>query len=204
MHMFGKILLVIGIAIVFVMVVMSGKELFYKGPQYSDYFGKSPEARVEITDQAQCEEVGGKWFEPGEDPRVPRPPVAPVAPVAIDEEGSERELAGRCDEGFEKREAFNKARDEHKRNAFIALMLIGIGTFIGGLVVTAIKATDAVSPSIGGGLAVGGIILSLIGTMEYWDDMNDLFRFILMSVALVLIITVGILIPRIMKRIQKN
>ena len=198
MHPFWKALVVIGIAVMFVMVVMSGKELFYQAPEYSDYADDSPRIAIAITDQAQCEDVGGKWFEPGEDSRAPRPPVV------VDEGDPAREVVGWCDEDFEGREAFNKARGEHERNAFAFLMLIGIGTFIGGLVISAAKATSAAAPSIGGGLAIGGIIVSFIGTISYWDNMDNLPRFVFMVSGLVLIMLVAFLVPRIMKRMQNN
>ena len=192
--MHWKTLLVVGVAVMFIIVVMSGKDLFYKGPQYSDYVDDSPRIAIAITDQAQCENVGGKWFEPGEDFRAPRSPIG-VEPG---------EVAGWCDEDFEKREAFDKARGEHDRNSFIILMIVGIGTFIGGMVVSAVKAGSAVAPSIGVGLAIGGIIVSIIGTAAHWDYMNEPLRFILAVVGLLLIMTVAKLIPKIMKRMQNN
>lgn len=202
MNAFWKILVILGVAVLFVLFVMSGKELFFKDPEHSDYFEKPPPA-AEIKSQEECEQIGGKWND-FEGDRQPKQPVPKPVNGKNGDSAEVVEYTGWCDQGFEQREAYDKAHEEYERKVFISLVVIGLSAFIAGLIMAAIKATSPIAPSIGGGFSIGGIVITLIGTADYWGDMDEVFRFALTGMGLVLIIVVAIFIPRIMKRIQKN
>lgn len=199
MQVLGKILLGLGITVMFVILVMSGKEFLYDNPRYDDYI-QEPRPPAEIKTQEECEQIGGRWNSVEPAPVRPLPPQESQKPEMPPEEINER--TGWCDQDFEKREAYDKAREDYERNTFIGLTLIGMLAFIGGVISVTAKAASSSAPSIGGGLAVGGIIVTIIGSAGYWSDMDPFFRFILSAIGFAIIIAVTVLIPKIIKRMS--
>ncbi|MAG27099.1 hypothetical protein CMI47_16300, partial [Candidatus Pacearchaeota archaeon] len=114
-----NIILGIGIVIVFALVLWQGIETFYPSPEYEDFCDESKTSIV-IEDQAQCEDIGGKWNADG----IARP----VRTV----DGNELEVSGFCDRDFTCREELDEARDRHSWAVFIISLIVAIVAVIVG------------------------------------------------------------------------
>jgi hypothetical protein len=115
-----------------------------------------------INNSEECTEQGGAWS-PGFEGRVKE---------------------GYCDLDFSCREEYDTARKNYKKLVFIVSLVFGLGTLIGGIFI--------VVPNVSAGLMGGGIFTMFIGIMQYWDELGDYLRFILLGIALAILIYVGI------------
>lgn len=201
MQALWKALLLFGITAMLVLFVMSGMDAFHKGPQYSDYVPDRGIPPQEVITKERCEELGGKWNAYDIAPQRPRPAPPPAEPRVADGH-PEGERAGSCDLYFAERELYDSARREHKLTSFISFVMIGVLMFIDGLMTTIIRASSPVFPSIGGGFALAGVVLTVIGAGQYWGDMNAVSRFLLLGAGLAVIIVAALFIPKIVKRVQ--
>jgi len=176
MQEWKKVALGVFIMVAFVAFVMLAMNTLYRGPQGEDYFGK-PIPMQEFDTQEECEAHGGKWNVREEGPkRVPAVPVereGEVVPVV----GS----TGWCDLQFYASQEYEKARESHDRNAAIILGVISIAAFVVGVF-------RVLPAPVGGGLAFGGIVLSLISLGQYWDYTNEYVRLGIIGIILVFLI----------------
>jgi hypothetical protein len=86
------------------------------------------------------------------------------------------------------RKVYEQKRDLYDRNSFfiygiIGCMVIIVGSFLSNMF-------------LGIGFIFSGIILLIMGTLSYWNQMEALIKFLLLFVALVLIIIVSYKIER--------
>jgi hypothetical protein len=160
----------IGIIVVFGLLLWQGIEAFYPSPQWNDYCDelKSP---LEINDRQQCENVGGKWNDDG----------FPRAVKSIDVNGEVVEVNGYCDRYYTCQKEYDSARESHSQAVFIISLIVAIIVFVIGY---AFLTTEPV----GSALIGSGVWAIFWGSAINWRNFSNIWRFILLLLAFVLLI----------------
>lgn len=163
--------LIVGIAIVVNLFIFYLVDAIYKEPLYTDF---CPERQVNrlIESETACLEVGGQWNE-NIDVKMPRA-LEQSTPVP----------AGYCNVDYICGKQFEDVMKVYNRNVFVVFMIAGILLLVGSVY---LGGTEAVAL----GLAFGGVIALIIGSVRYWSDMNDILRVIILGAALVCLIYVA-------------
>lgn len=170
-----KTIISIAIALILALFVGYGIEVF---DPTIDYYEFCPKV-YDITNQAECEETGGRWAQEREiDWEVERPPR--VVKVETDEA---EEPENHCFEPANCRERYQDERNRHDKIIFIAAVIVGLISIMGGIL---IKKEVA-----GIGIVGGGVLLILYGTIRYWQHANDILKFILLGIALAVLIWIA-------------
>src|SRR3989338_10331839 len=175
---FLKWVLVVAIVIVLNLFFVFSVELVYKSPDYENF---CPQEQVHVVPETkdECITVGGQWVEGNFIQKgLPRP--ASLEPATIQEE-----KPGYCNEYFTCSQSFSDAQKVYERNFFVALVILGTITLIGGML---LRIFEVVSASFG----AGGVLTLVIASVRYWSDMNDYLRVIVLGIALAALIFVGI------------
>lgn len=81
-------------------------------------------------------------------------------------------------------ERYEEALEPYNRNAFIVLVGLGV-------LVLAAAMFVAMPAAVMNGLLYGGILSVVIGTMRYWENMDDYLRFIVSGLGLLILIAIG-------------
>lgn len=173
---FKKLILILGIVIVLNLFLNYGIHTFYKNPKIENFCEQELLSK-QYQIKGECESVGGFWTENKALPLQER-----SAPAYEPKQG---EPTGWCDAQYSCRKDFDKARDYYNRNVFIILIIAGFISVVVGFMV---GQSEAVSL----GLSFGGILSFIVGTIRYWSAMDDYLRFIILSVALAVLIWIGI------------
>ncbi|HNZ51763.1 MAG TPA: hypothetical protein PLT60_00320 [Candidatus Pacearchaeota archaeon] len=79
---------------------------------------------------------------------------------------------------------YNEANKDYSKKMFIISLIFGILVIVG---CTIFISTNSIS----GGLMFGSLMFIIYGTSRYWNYMDDLVRFIILSIALVVLIYVS-------------
>ena len=162
---FVKWALIVAIVIVLNMFFNYAISLAYKSPKYEDFI-KTTQVVTPISNKEECLKVGGQWTDP-----------SPYTNTDIKAQGTKFEApVGYCDPNFTNQKKIDNALKNYNRNVFIVLVVLGIASIIvGGFV-----ANEIISPSF----SWGGVLSLLIASMRYWGDANDLFKVIILAMAL--------------------
>lgn len=179
----------ISIAIIFVFFVVFGIKAFYKEPNYENFCARGSLIDVVYTKGYYPEPYPARFKEPGEN----------VCAKAITEYDKFRKNCAEksLDVIFEYDEKgcqvakectfcnqdFEKARNIYFRNVFIISGIIGIIVIIIGAVLHL--------TSVSAGLFGGGVLTIIYGTMNYWSELADWARFIILGIALAVLIYLG-------------
>ena len=158
-----QVILAISIALVFVFFVAYAIQTLYASPEYDRYCNTT--APVDYASQISCEAAGGKW-----NPYIGEKPI-----------GENR--TGYCYSDFKCNEDYNSDREVYERNVFGANVVIGLVV----LVASFLLALEAVS----NGFMAGGALLIVYGSIRYWGNLSNIFRTVLLGIALVVLIIVG-------------
>ncbi len=160
-------LLSIAIAIILTFFIAYGINTFYKNPEWEDFCDEKTIVKPNITEQ-ECLDTGGKWTEE----RFPRPV-----------EG-QPEVTGYCDQQYTCRQEYEDSREAYNRIVFIISGILGlIAVIIGGIVLKL--------ESVSAGIMGGGILTIIYGTLRYWGHLEDIGRFIILGLILVVLIFIG-------------
>jgi len=81
-------------------------------------------------------------------------------------------------------EQFDEAREKYSKNLFIISLVFS-------LIIIIISALYIHVENVSGGLMLGALFFIIYGTGSYWRYMEDLLRFIVLGVALIVLIFVG-------------
>jgi len=164
--------LLIGIAIVVLtaLVVGYGIETFYPTPDMEKYCDYSKPYQ-EINDSAQCEAAGGQW-----NPTY-GPKTVPATPL------------GYCDMYYTCNQNYQDKMKIYSRNIFVITTILGILLIVLGAVLFNLEA-------VGAGIMGGGIVVIIYGAMRYWPNANNMFRFIISVIGLIIVIFLGYWINR--------
>ena len=75
---------------------------------------------------------------------------------------------------------FDSAQENYDRNVFIILVILGVAALIFGGVIS----NEILAPAF----SWGGVFSLVIASGRYWSDANDLFKVIILALALILLI----------------
>lgn len=116
-----------------------------------------------------------------------------LRPIAVDKEIVEVDQAqceeqrrtwrnGYCDYYYKCQEEYNEARDKHKFVMFIVAAISGLVAITFGIILAL--------PSVSSGLMLGGNFLMFFGTAQYWSNLNNWIRTLILGVVLVVLVWV--------------
>lgn len=170
---FKNFVLGVGIFIVFALSLFQGLETFYPTPQYDDFcdFRSGPIVtkptectnNLELQNRAdQCWQSNGEFV------------------YKYDSNGCA--IDGSCD-GC--RIDYEDALDEHSKYVFIISIVIGIISFISGMVLLKTE-------PVGSALMASGIWSVFYGVVKNWRNFSDSWRFLLLFVLLIVLIWVAL------------
>jgi hypothetical protein len=167
-----KTLITIAIALIFTLFIGYGIEVFDKAPNREEF---CPENLYEIDNEEECLKLGGYFGSNVMD-----------SPRAISPE-FEKEF---CQPSKECYDNYNLARTGHDKVVFIISTIIGLIAIIIGIILK----TEVVNT----GLIGGGIVLTLYGTIRYWEHASNILKFILLGLVLAVLIWISY------KKLNKN
>ena len=158
-----NLVLGIGIVIVFALVLWQGIEAFYPSPQWNQF----------------CNETG--------------PMVVPVklgevnqmtnASYCAEINGTFRQ--GYCDIYYECQKTFDNADKEHSKVVFVVSLIAALIAVILGYAVLSVE-------PVGSSLIASGVWSLLWGTAMNWTNFTNIWRFLLLLVALVVLIWIAL------------
>lgn len=180
----------ISIAVIFVFFVVFGIKAFYKEPKYENF------CKIGVP----IDFVSGKvsYYAEPYPARIKEPEQNVCAKSNLEYDKFRKACAeknmdvmyGYDDKGCQAAKEctscnvdFNQARNIYFRNVFIISGIVGIIVIIIGAV---LKIT-----SVSAGLFGGGVLTILYGTTNYWSELADWARFIILGIALVVLIYLG-------------
>lgn len=157
-------LVIFSVAVAFIAVFFFAYavQAVYPAPQYDDFCGDYS-AGI-LNDEAVCADVGGKW-------------------TGYEDRAVELEVKGYCDYDYYCRQDYEDARQPYERNVFFANVIIGFVLLVGAFFL----GVEAVST----GLMGGAVMLIFYGTVRYWGELSDVWRTVVLGVALVALIWLG-------------
>ncbi len=181
---FLKWILALGIVVVMNLLFNYGFRTFYKPAPVFDDFCKQEQITVIPDTQEKCVEIGGGWtannnFGKGGvlDRSMPKGPIEVYTPIDNN--------PGWCDTQFTCRTNFESATSVYNRNAFIALVALGILAVVASFFILEAEAVSL-------GLSLGGVVSIIIGSVRYWSNMDDKLRFGVLLVGFITLIWLGI------------
>jgi len=172
----------ISIAVIFVFFVVFGIKAFYKEPKYEDFckgqlYPEKPYPYREPSKEANfslCNKIEVKNYEFTKDCTEKGGDVVSVP----DENGcnvaKECSLCGKN---------FRDIMNIYNRNFFIISGIVGIIAIVIGAVLGMM--------SVSAGLFGGGVLTVIYGTTNYWSELADYARFIILGIALAVLIYIG-------------
>ncbi len=158
-----RVIFSVAIAFVAVFFFAYAVQAFYPAPDYEDFCGDVRD-RVNLNDEASCVEAEGRWTD-------------------YEKDSLNMEISGWCDEDYVCGEEYREARKPYERNVFFANLGLGIILFV----VAFFLGLEAVSS----GLMGGAVMLIVYGSMRYWGELSDVWRTLMLGVALVVLIYLG-------------
>lgn len=134
--------------------------LVYDRPEYES-FCPARQVVTQPADQDECVALGGQW----------NGNFFPERPVEVNEP------KGYCDLDFTCRQAYSDATTNYDRNVFVVLVVLGalsvlLGNYLKGNLV------------ISSGLSLAGVLSFIIASMRYWGSADDIFRVVILAIAL--------------------
>jgi len=160
---------VIGIVVVlnvFFTVLIS---LVLPTPQYAD-FCKQAQIVPSYDSESSCTKAGGQWT------ATPTTPIPAKQPAAV---------IGYCNPDYTCNQNFTTSSASHARNAFIAMVVLGVIAVIAGVFVPG-------SAIVSSGLAYGGVLSFVIASVSYWGDAGSWIRLGISLVALIALLYIGL------------
>jgi len=168
-----KWILVVGLVVVLNLFFSYAIDAFYKEPQF-DKFCEQKQINVVPGTQDKCVAAGGQWTE---DPSYSRSPKVAVPGEVVP--------TGYCNIYYTCQKDYDEAHKVYNRNIFVALVVLGVSSLIGGFLLAAYEAVSL-------GFSLGGVVSLVIAAVRYWSDMEDWLRVAVLGLALVTLIYVGI------------
>ncbi|MBI4451795.1 hypothetical protein HY637_00050 [Candidatus Woesearchaeota archaeon] len=177
------------IAIIFVFFVVFGIKAFYKEPKYEDYCTRGTLIDVVYSKGYYAEPYPMRTKEPNgntcmkavkEYDTFRKNCAAKKADVVYEYDENGCQSAKECT--FCQQD-YEKSRNIYFRNVFIISGIIGI-------IVIIIGAVFGIT-SVSAGLFGGGVLTIIYGTMNYWSELADWARFIILGITLAVLIYLG-------------
>jgi len=160
-----RVIISIGIAILFVMFVAYATETIYPSPRYENYCNQSKIAPIEYTNQTICEASNGTW--------IPQDIQCIKAPC----------VQGYCDLYQRCQQEFQNAQEPYNRNVFFISLIIGIIV----LIISFIPSLEQISL----GAMAGALLLIIYGTIRYWGVLSNIWKTIMIGFALAVLVWIS-------------
>ena len=178
----------VSIAVIFVFFVVFGIKAFYKEPKYEDFCPRGTLVDVVYTKGYYPEPylIRGKEADNPCAKAIPeydkfrKDCAAKKADVIFGYDGNGCQIGKECT--FCQQD-YDKARNIYFRNVFIISGIVGIIVVIVGAVLHI--------TSVSAGLFGGGVLTIIYGTTNYWSELADWARFIILGIALIVLIYLG-------------
>ena len=87
---------------------------------------------------------------------------------------------GYCDYYYECQNEFNNVSDKHKNYVFFISVPVGLIAVTAGIIIAL--------PSVSSGLMLGGVFLTIYGTAQYWDNLSNWLRSLILGIVLIILI----------------
>jgi len=181
----------ISIAIIFVFFIVFGIKAFYKEPKNEDFCvrGANIDAIYSYAHYEVAYPAPARFKEPAENPcaksivdydKFRKNCASKKADVIYEYDENGCQIPKECT--FCQQD-YDKARNVYFRNVFIISGIVGITAIIIGAVLHLM--------SVSAGLFGGGVLTIIYGTMNYWSELADWARFIILGIALAVLIYLG-------------
>ena len=154
---------IVGIVIVLNLFFSVAISVVYPQPEFDD-FCEQRQIEKPIADEDACIAIGGQW----------------TATPKLESE----EISGHCNRNFICAQEYENARDAYQRNVFIALVVLGIISLVGGVVLSSYSAVSV-------GLSYGGVLTFIIASIRYWDAAPNVVKLVIVGVALAVLLFVA-------------
>ena len=170
--------LVFGIIIVLNLFFAYSIKLFYGKPLYTD-FCTEKQVRIIPENKDECVAIGGQWTEDKYIQReLPNPGKVSIPVI-------ETERKGYCDPDYTCRKSYEDANKLYERNVFIIWVALGVLLILGSFFLSGYEAVAL-------GFSLGGVLSLIIGTVQFWSNMDDYLRVIVLGIALAALVWMGI------------
>ncbi len=185
-----ELILGISIAVIFVFFVVFGIKAFYKEPKYENfcqigvaidfvsgkggYYSEPYPARIKEPEQSVCAKSNLEYD------KFRKTCAEKGTDVIYEYDDKGCQVAKECTSC---NVDFDKSRNIYFRNVFIISGIVGIIVIIIGAVLSL--------TSVSAGLFGGGVLTIIYGTMNYWSELADWARFIILGIALAVLIYLG-------------
>ena len=156
----GRWGLVAGIVIVLNMFFNYTLSLVYPAPQFDAFMPQSQVTRS-YDNQKDCVAAGGQW--------TAQP---------------DQKLKGMCDPEYTARAKYDAAQKQYDRTIFIILVILGAVTLVGGMFVSNLVLSPA--------LSWGGVLSLVIASMRYWSSAGGAIKVLLLGAALAGLVWVAV------------
>src|SRR3989344_688358 len=180
----------ISIAVIFVFFVVFGIKAFYKEPKYENfcklgvpidfvsgkggYYAEPYPARMKEPEQNVCAKSNLEYD------KFRKSCAEKKMDVIYEYDDKGCQVAKECTSC---NVDFDKARNVYFRNVFIISGIVGIIVIVIGAVLHI--------TSVSAGLFGGGVLTIIYGTTNYWSELADYARFIILGIALAVLIYLG-------------
>ena len=153
----------VAVAFVSVFFFAYAVQAFYPAPQYDDFCEMDISPKF-IDNEAECVQVGGMWTD-------------------YERDSLNMEVSGYCDMYYYCERDYQEVRVPYERNVFFINLGVGVVLFIGAFFL----ALESVST----GLMGGAIMMIVYACIRYWGELSDIWRTLILGVALVALIWLG-------------
>lgn len=182
-----NLILGVGIFIVFLLVLNYGIEAFYPSPQYDSYCRSQAPAYAEAYPVKGIVGMGGvncTYF------------ATPQQQNECNENGgflvSDRYDSDGCPSSYKCdfcAKQFNDAQKEHSKTVFVISLIAGIVTLLAGYLILSTE-------PVGSALMASGVGALVYGSIRNWQNLSNIWRFVLLLAALVLLIWIALHLNR--------
>ncbi len=124
-----------------------------------------------VFSESQCSDLQGQWVNyttPQTDYTNPKMPF---------------NVTGYCDMYAKCNNEFQAANEVHNRNVFFITLPLGILTIIIAIILSI--------ESVSAGFMAGGVLLAVYGTIRYWGALSDVWRTLMLGIALTILVWIG-------------
>ena len=166
---FLKIIYAIVIGIIFAVVINVGISAFYPSPDEYDRATGSSKCAPRADTQDICVANGGVWTDYANDPTYPKP-------IPAGTPGGYCNYEAKC----------QPLRDKYNRNVGIAMILTGLAALGLGL-----RGHKSIKEYLSRGISIGGLIVIIMGLMEFWGQLSKKVQFVVGLISLVALIYIG-------------
>lgn len=142
------------------------QQTVFPSPKYSNY---CPTPTVAITSADACNKHGGEW-------------KTPLLPSQFKQS---KTITGYCNYYTKCQPVYEHANNTQHVYTFILMVVFGISALIIGFLPIG-------SSIVSAGLSYGGVLALIISSMRYWSDAGSLLRLGIITIALAILIYIGI------------